>query len=198
MARDNPTWGYRRICGELTGLGCSSSSHGTRRVHLAGVTAHPTGIWVAQQARNLLMDLGQRAEELRFLIRDRDTKFTDAFDVVFASIGARIITTPVRAPRANAIAERWIGSGPPRMHRPDPRHRQRHLQHVLADTSITMTPTVHTESWLNGRRMGGIARIRQAAIGSCGVIDSADSSTNTPRSHEVTSFSAPTRGGGHA
>jgi putative transposase len=84
--------------------------HGTRRVHLAGVTAHPTGIWVAQQARNLLMDLGQSTDEVRYLIRDRDTKFTAAFDAVFTSIGARIITTPVRAPRANAIAERWIGS----------------------------------------------------------------------------------------
>jgi putative transposase len=149
MARDNPTWGYRRICGELAGLGhtiapstvwkilkdaginpCPTRSglswsrflaaqahsivavdffhvdtvfmrrlyvlffieHGTRRVHLAGVTAHPTGAWAAQQARNLLMDLGERAEAVKFLIRDRDTKFTTAFDAVFTSIGIRIIT----------------------------------------------------------------------------------------------------------
>ncbi len=69
---------------------------------------------MAQQARNLLMDLGSRAEELRFLMRDRDARFTAAFDVVFdvvfASIGIRVITTPVWAPQANAIAERWIGS----------------------------------------------------------------------------------------
>jgi putative transposase len=167
MARDNPGWGYRRIHGELTGLGYKLApstvwqilkdagidpaprrsgqdwrtflagqaktmlatdffhvdtlllrrlyvlffiEHGTRRVHLAGITAHPTGEWVAQQAHNLLTNLENQADGLKFLIRDRDAKSTAAFDAVFTAIGVRILKTPVQAPRANAIAERWVGS----------------------------------------------------------------------------------------
>ena len=85
--------------------------HGTRRVHLAGITAHPTGEWVAQQARNLLMNLDVRADGLKFVIRDRDTKFTTGVRRgMFTAVGVRIIKTPFRAPRTNAIAERWIAS----------------------------------------------------------------------------------------
>jgi putative transposase len=80
----------------------------TRRVHLAGVTASPNGAWVAQQARNLLLVLGERGRRLGFLVRDRDAKFYRGFDEVFRSEGVDVLVTPIQAPNANAFAERWI------------------------------------------------------------------------------------------
>jgi putative transposase len=81
-----------------------------RRVHLAGVTTNPTGAWVAQQARNLLATLEDDATAVRFLIRDRDSKFTRAFDDLWRAVGAQVIRTPIQAPNANAVAERWVGT----------------------------------------------------------------------------------------
>jgi putative transposase len=80
----------------------------TRRVHLAGVTAHPNGRWVTQQARNLLLVLDEQGRRARFVLRDHDAKFCRSYDDVFSSEGGEVLVTPVRAPQANAYAERWV------------------------------------------------------------------------------------------
>ena len=166
MARENPGWGYKRIRGELLGLGyqvgastvrrilkrlrippapqrsrmtwrqflhtqsstmlacdffhvdCAVTLRrvyvffvievGTRHVHVLGVTAHPDGAWTVRQARNLLMDLGERATRFRFLIRDRAGQFTEAFDAALSGAGIEMAKIPPRSPRANAYAERWV------------------------------------------------------------------------------------------
>jgi putative transposase len=190
LACENPSWGYRRIHGELVGLGVKLAAStvwtilneagiepaprrfeqswaeflraqaasifecdfltvdtlffkrfyvlffielASRRVHLAGVTTNPDGRWVTQQARNLLMQLDDGGIcHPRFLVRDRDSKFTRDFDEVFRSEGIRVIKAPVRAPKARAHAERWIGTV-----RRECLDRllilgRRHLEHVLA------------------------------------------------------------------
>ena len=166
LARENPGWGYRRIHGELAGLGIKVAAstvweilktsgidpgqrrtgliwsqflrsqaeailacdfftvelldgtqayilavieHATRRIRIIGSTLHPTGEWTAQQARNLLMDLDEQAGRVKFMIRDRGSNFTAAFDAILADAGIRTVFCNVRTPRMNAITERWIG-----------------------------------------------------------------------------------------
>jgi putative transposase len=84
--------------------------HRTRRMHLGGVTAHPTGDWTVQQARNLALTLGERFESIRFLVRDRGSNFTVSFDAVFQAAGTRVVRTAVQAPRMNAVCERLVGT----------------------------------------------------------------------------------------
>jgi putative transposase len=166
LDRDNPDWGYRRIHGELAGLGVEAAAstvweilkkagidpaplrtgpgwsqfvrsqaeailacdffaadlldgtqahvlavieHATRRIRILGVTLHPTGEWTAQQARNLMTDLGEQTHGVKFMIRDRGSNFTTAFDAVLADAGIRTVLCNIRTPSMNAIAERWIG-----------------------------------------------------------------------------------------
>jgi putative transposase len=107
--------------------------HATRRIRILGVTLYPTGEWTAQQARNLLMDLGGQADRMKFMIRDRGSSFTAAFDAVLAGAGIRTVLCNVRTPRMNAIAERWIGGCRRELLDRTLVWNQHHLRRILRD-----------------------------------------------------------------
>jgi hypothetical protein len=144
---------------------------------------------MSQQARNLLMDLGDRSQRPRFLIHDRDTKFSRAFDGIFRSEGIEIVRTPIQAPNANAHAERWVGSV--RRECPDRLliFRRRQLEHVLASTSATSTSSDHTERSTCDHRTAAAEPILRPQrpftrlMSDCAT-SSAASSTNTKPRHD--------------
>jgi len=124
--------------------------HDTRRLHVGGVTAHPTGAWVTQQARNLAMDLGTRMDTLRFLLRDRDTKFVVGFDAVFHACGIGTVKTPPQAPRANAICERLVGTLRRELLDQILIVNERHLRRVLAEYAAHYNR--HRPHWTLGQQ----------------------------------------------
>jgi transposase InsO family protein len=124
----------------------------TRRVYLAGVTAHPDSAWVTQQARNLAID--GRLASTRFLLRDRDAKYSGPFEEVFATEGVKIVRTPIRAPRANTFAERWVRTV-----------RRECLDHVLILGRRHLEWTLRRRRWDAQGRIRGIAVPASAAPG---------------------------------
>jgi transposase InsO family protein len=121
----------------------------TRRVHAGGVTANPNAAWTTQQARNFAMLLGEGQERARFIIHDRDTKLSGPFDEVFATEGIEMIRTPARAPQANAIAERFVGTVRRECLEGMLTLSRRHLQATHGSTPATTTATglIERSAW---------------------------------------------------
>jgi len=141
--------------------------HGTRRMHIGGITAHPTGEWTVQQARNLALNLGERFGDFRFLIRDHGSNFTTSFDAVFQATGTTILQTAVQAPRMNAICERLVGTLRREVLDRILILNQAHLRAVLAE---------YQEHYNTGRPHQGIAqRVLDPGPGPC--VNAADPGT---------------------
>jgi putative transposase len=176
----------------LTRLYCFAViEHATRRVHVLGVTEHPTADWVTQQARNFLLGLGDRVSEFKFLIRDRDAKFAAMFDAVFLSEGVKIIKSPIHTPRANAIMERWVGSCRREILDRILIVNARHLRQVLAEYETHFNTHRHTDLLPTPHRCDHSPRWRPRTARSSDGTDSAAPSTNASRSHSAAEFRAP-------
>jgi transposase InsO family protein len=145
---------------------------GTRHVHVLGVIAHPDGAWTVQQARNLLVDLGEGADRFRFLVRDRAGQFTEAFDAVLSGAGIEVVKIQPRSPRSNAYAESWVRTAraevTDRMLIAGPRHLRAVLEeyaaHYRPHRARNLRPPDSDEVTMTAISDLAVARIRRRRV----------------------------------